>query len=801
MNEQLIVVGQPVRRVDAPDKVKGTAKYVDDLAFTGMLFAHVLRSSLPHAEIVKIDISKTSKINGVIGIYTANDIPGNNLIPLIQQDQPLLADKKANHIGEGIALIAAESARAAKNVADKIKVTYKKLNPILTIEEAFKQKDIFTHWTIIRGNVNTVFQDPENIIIEDTYHTPYQEHAYLETNGMIAMPDGMGGIIIYGSLQCPFYVQNAVASVLGIPLSKVRIIQMATGGGFGGKEDAPSLPGSMAALMAWKTGRPVKLIFNREEDMDCMSKRHPAKIRYKSAVSKDGILKGIEVDYFLNGGAYATLSPVVLWRGALHAGGPYRIPNVMVNAYAVRTNTVPCGAFRGFGEPQIVFAAESQIDRLAEKVGINPLEFRLKNFLDVGDETITGQKIETSFGLREVVEKIITKADWHYKYSNYNISSSDKHSSLPCHILTHYQQVTNNISFSEEHSSLPSSQINVLLKPPSSTKKRGIGIACTYYGVGLGARGKHLNPAGANVIVYPDGSVSIAVGTTELGQGMYTVLAQIAAETLCCPLEVVKFVEPDTSRVPDSGPTVASRTTVMSGNAIKDACLTIKSRMKDALCENSFIDKISFKDAVKECIAKQVHLAAQGWAVPPHTTFDEKTGQGDPYITYTWSANIVEVEIDIETCEVKVIQVVSGHDIGKVINPKTGEGQIEGGVVQGLGYALTEEHFIKNGKILNNQFSNYIIPAAPDIPEIIPVIVEHPFQWGPYGAKGLGETPLIGVAPAVTNAIANAVGVRLTEIPATPERIWEKLQKPNNHTQTFKVDSKSIYSLDDQNHE
>lgn len=724
----LSIVGKSVKRLDAPDKVKGTAKYIDDLSFTGMLYGAVVRSPHPHAEILEIKLEKALKVKGVAGIYTAKDIPGKNIIPLIHQDQPLLAEKTVNHIGEGIAVIAGESLLAAKSALEAVKIKYKSLTPTLTIEEAWEKQDILTHWTIANGNVEKIFQDPGKIIIEDTYYTPYQEHAYLETNGMIAVLDGLGGIIVYGSLQCPFYVQNAVAAVLGIPLNKVRIIQVTTGGGFGGKEDSPSLPAAMAALMAWKSGRPVKLIFEREEDMAVMSKRHPARIHYKSAVYPDGRLAAVEVNYCLNGGAYATLSPVVLWRGAVHAAGPYKVPNVKINAYALKTNTIPCGAFRGFGEPQAAFASESQMDRLAEKLCMDPLEFRLKNILRKGEQTITGQKVETSMGFEEVIEKVTARADWRHN------------------------------------------------QPDNFTRKRGIGIALTYYGVGLGARGKHLNPAGANVVIAPDGSVTIAVGTTELGQGMFTVLAQIASETLNCPIDLIRVIEPDTSRVPDSGPTVASRTTLMSGNAVKNACLEIKAGMEKAL-SNENINKLQFQEAVAECIKKSVHLAAHGWAVPPGTTFDEVTGQGNTYITYTWSATIAETEVDIETGEVKVIKIVSGHDIGKVINPQMGEGQIEGGVMQGVGYALTEEHIVNNGKILNNQFSTYLIPVAPDTPEIIPVIVENPFHWGPYGAKGLGEAPLIGVAPAITNSIANAIGIRLNEIPATPERIWHKLQE------------------------
>jgi CO/xanthine dehydrogenase Mo-binding subunit len=303
--------------------------------------------------------------------------------------------------------------------------------------------------------------------------------------------------------------------------------------------------------------------------------------------------------------------------------------------------------------------------------------------------------------------------------------------------------------------------------------RRGIGIAACYYGVGLGSMGKHLNPAGANVVVSGDGSVTVAVGTTEIGQGMVTVLSQIAAEALGCPMELVRVIEADTSRVPDSGPTVASRTTVWSGNAIRDAAARIRSAMEPVIADSG----LSWREAVALCVQKQVGLAAQGWAVPPATSFDLETGQGDAYVCYSWSANVVEVEVDAATGATRVLRVVSGHDTGTVVNPTLGEGQVEGGVLQGLGYALTEEHLLRDGKILNDQFSTYIIPTPMDTPEIQAILVEHAFPWGPYGAKGLGETPIIAVAPAVTAAIHHAVGVRLARIPATPERVWTALQE------------------------
>lgn len=368
------------------------------------------------------------------------------------------------------------------------------------------------------------------------------------------------------------------------------------------------------------------------------------------------------------------------------------------------------------------------MDELAEKLQKDPLELRRRNALREGDETITGHRLTSSVGFSEVLDKVAASAEWEKKRESYG---QDR-----------------------------------------GPVRRGIGLAACYYGVGLGAMGGPLNPAGANVVVAGDGSVTVAVGTTEIGQGMVAVLCQITAEALGCPMELVRVIEADTSRVPDSGPTVASRTTVMSGNAIRDAAAKIRAAMEPVIADGD----LPWREAVKLCVQKQVGLAAHGWSVPPVTTFDFDTGQGDAYICYSFSANVVEVEVDTETGETRVVRVHSGHDVGRVINPTTSEGQVEGGVVQGLGYALVEEHALDRGRIVNDQFSTYIIPTSPDTPEIHSILVEHAFPWGPYGAKGLGETPIIAVAPAVTSAIHHAAGVRLRQIPATPERVWAALR-------------------------
>ncbi len=723
-----VAVGRRARRPDAPDKVRGTALYVADSEPAGCLVGGALRSPLAHARIVRLDVSRARRVPGVRAVLTAADIPGRNLIPMIQADWPVLASDESRHVGEAVALVAAESPAALREALRRIEVEYQPLPALLEMEAALAAGEVLAEWRVVRGDAASEMARDDLVVVEGTYHTPYQEHAYIEPNGMLAEPDGRDGITVWGSMQCPFYVQKGVASALGRGLNQVRIVQAVTGGGFGGKEDAPSLLAAQAALLARASSRPVKMVLSREEDMAVMSKRHPARVRCRTAATRDGRLVAAEVDYLLDGGAYATLSPVVLFRGTVHACGPYRVPHVRVEARAVRTHKVPCGAFRGFGEPQVVFAAESQMDLLAERLGMDPLELRRTNALGPGDETITGQRLSDDVAFVPVLEQVASASDWSSKRA----------------------------AFAKDEGAV----------------RRGIGLAACYYGVGLGALGRHLNSAGAGVVVAGDGSVTVAVGTTEIGQGMTVALSQIAAEALGCPLEKVRIAPVDTSRVPDSGPTVASRTTIMSGNAIRDAAARIRAAMEPIVGGADLL----WEAAVLRCVEAQVSLAAHGWAVPPASPFDTRSGQGDAYICFAFGANVVEVEVDTETGETRVVDVHSVHDAGRIVNPAAAEGQVEGGVAQGIGYALLEEHLLEEGRILNDQLSTYILPTSLDTPRIHSHFVDGDYGYGPYGAKGLGELPLIPVAPAVTAAIHHACGARLREIPATPERVFRALR-------------------------
>ena len=753
-------VGKSVERKDALDKVLGRAKYIDDFDFVGTLIAKGVYSTEAHARLKSVDISEAAEIDGVIKIITAKDIPGENKVPVIFNDMPFLAEDVVRYMGEPIAWIAAETEQIAEEAAKKVKIEYEPLEAVLSIEESIKEGapqinprgNIHRYYKLRKGDVEKGFSEAD-LIIENELRTPYQEHSYIETMGVIAVPASEGGVTVYGSFQCPFYVLNGVSAILGQPMNKLRIVAPPVGGGFGGKEDMPSLFAGHAALLSWYTKRPVKLILTREEDIISSSKRHPSLIKYKTGVKKDGTLVAVEAKLYLDGGAYSTLSPVVAWRGLCHALGPYKCENVKIDSYGVATNLVTCGAFRGFGTPQAVFAHEVQMDIVAHKLGIDQAEFRRINALREGDLSSTNQKMTESIGLVASLDAALEKCKWKEKLEEYSRDTGDK--------------------------------------------RRGIGLATAFYGVGLGAGGKKYAKAGAYVEVNRDASVAVAVGTTEIGQGMKTVLCQIAADALGVPYDNVYIVPIDTARVPDSGPTVASRTTVMSGNAIIDACRQLREDLdkiaedklgipaEDLVWSNGEIYfrgnsevKITFKEIINKALDLDVHLARQGWFKAPYTSFDEETGMGWCYFAYAFSTTVAEVEVDIKTGEVTVFHMTAAHDVGKAVNPQLVEGQIEGGTVQSLGYGLTEDLLIdEKGKIMNPSFSTYIIPTAVDAPKIDALIVEHTYPKGPFGAKGFGELPAMGPGPAILNAVFNATGVRMKEIPITPERF---LKAKNN---------------------
>ena len=746
--ERTTLIGAAIPRPDAVDKVRGEARFADDLAFPGMLHGAVVRSPHPHARILRVDPSSALDDPNVACIVTHEDVPGDNVVHVIYDDQPALASDVVRYVGEPVALVAASSRRAAKRAADKVFVEYEELpvvsdpmdalepnSPVIVAdpEAAEGAGNLFNEMVLRKGDVEVGFADAD-VIVEGEYRTGYQEHAYIEPQGAVAVPGDIESITIHASAQCPFYIQNAVAKVMGLPLAKVRVVQTATGGAFGGKEDVPSVIGSLAALMARKARRPVKLVLDRGEDILTTSKRHPSRVRYRTGAKSDGTLTAIEADVILNAGAYQTLSSAVLWRSLCTAAGPYRIPHVKVDAKSVATNTVPNGAFRGFGSPQVIFPHESQMDLLAEKLGIDRAEIRRRNLLRPGDETSTGQVVSESVGALDTLEKAVEMSGWEERLARVEAFNAEQ-----------------------------------------PERRRGVGLASVIYGVGLGGKAPFLDKAGATMKLEADGSVAVAVGTVEMGQGLTTVMLQLASEALGVPIERVHLAPVDTSRVPDSGPTVASRGTMMSGLAILDAAEKLRERIETVAEENEIPgDEIS--DRLDE-IASVFWLgnrdpAVEGWAQTEPVSWDPETGLGDAYPVYAYATHVAEVEIDAATGEAHVVEFVAVHDSGRILNRTLATGQVQGGVAQGIGFALMEEIPQHDGYLSVNGLTTYRIPTVRDVAQETHVdFVEAEFPAGPFGAKGIGEVPLMAAHAAVARAVAHATGAGVDCYPLDPPQV------------------------------
>ncbi|MCX7641704.1 MAG: xanthine dehydrogenase family protein molybdopterin-binding subunit [Elusimicrobiales bacterium] len=732
-------VGRNIVRQDADIKLDGKAIFADDIEFEGMLYCATVRSPFPKIKINSIKYIGNDE--SFVCLITHKDITAQKYWHLVDKDYPFLAIDTAEFHSQAIALIVSKDKYKIEKILKEVKIDYNKLPYNEDMIKAFEKGEYFSNYFIKKGNPHKELSKCK-YIVEGDFETGYQMHCYLEPQSAVAIYNLDGTITVYSSTQCPFYVLDAVCSITGLPSTKVKVIQTVIGGGFGGKEDVPALVAAHAAIASYITKRPVKLTYNRKEDFLSMSRRHPSRSRVIYGCDEKGKLKCCIVRYILDGGAYSTLSPIVLWRGSVHAAGPYHIENVFIESYAVKTNKPPCGAFRGFGQPQISFAQESLIDDLANKVGIEPIKFRLINALDKGRLTATSQVIRSSIGLKECIKWVYGKTK--NKDLKLNKSSNIKH---------------------------------------------GIGFSATYYGVGLGAKGKYLDRAEASVSIAQDASVRINIGNTEMGQGAFTVISQIAAQMLNCPVNYIYVENVDTSKISDSGPTVASRTTIMSGNAVIEACRTLRKNLiltaskilsskKILLYDGIFKSSnksISFKDVVKECWLSKLKMSDRGWYIAPQTSFKIENGQGDAYEVYSYAATACEVEVDVLTGVVRVKNIYAALDCGKVINPTLALVQACGGLLQGIGFAIYENLCVQNGIIKNPDLSDYAVPTSIDVPNYNIKFFEKKYNRGPYGAKGLGELPLIGVAGAVRNAIKNACGVRINSLPIIPEKIYEKI--------------------------
>lgn len=738
-------VGVEIPKVDALEKVLGEARYGADLSIKAPLHLKVVRSSKPHAKILKIQLDEALKVKGVERIFTAKDIPGKNLIGIIAKDQPILTTDRVRYVGDPIALVAAGTEEAAEKAAQRVVILYEDLPAITNPEGALKpyapliheKGNLLLEFCVIKGDVQAGFKEAE-VTVEETYATTWIDHAYLEPDAGISWVDEEGKITVICPTQNVHYDQKEVASVLGLPVEKVRIIQSGTGGAFGGRLDITVQ--CLLALAAFHMKRPVRIVYSREEVFQVISKRHPLKIRYKSGARKDGKLTAADIHILGDTGAYASYGATVAIRSAVHATGPYQVPHVRVKSQMVYTNNPWSGAMRGFGVPQIAFAHESQMDLLAKALKMDPIEIRLKNALTPGSETATGQTLMASVGIGETLRRIRERRDK-------AISRKD---------------------------------------PKRPNIKKGIGVGSMWYGIGNTGIP---NPSTAQVEIDPTGEIRLFTGAADIGQGSDTILLQIASEGLGLPLEEICLTRADTSMTTDAGATSASRQTYISGNAILNAIKSLKqevlneaSHLLDENEKELFIEDGEVKHVKKGCISIPIReiakrsgktLRGEGQFDPETTKLDPKTGQGSPYATYAFATHLAEVEVDVETGKVKVNRVIASHDVGKAINPQNVIGQIMGGVTMGVGMALMEEYV--PGKTVS--FVNYLIPTSKDVPEVIPIIVEDEEPSGPFGAKGVGEPALIPTAPAILNAIADAIGQRIYHLPANLERVLEAVKK------------------------
>jgi CO/xanthine dehydrogenase Mo-binding subunit len=733
------IVGVSVPRKEGWDKVTGAARYVDDMVLPGMLYGATVRSSVARGKIGKISFDASVPWDDFV-VVTAKDIPGKNCIALILDDQPCLASETVNHAEEPILLLAHADRHKLRKAVESVSIEYEPLQPVQTMEESEQQStiiwgtdNIFKSYLVEKGDVDTFWKEAAHIV-EGEYFTGAQEQLYIENNGVIAAFDLESGVTVWGSLQCPYYVHKALMALCGLPEDKIRVVQMETGGAFGGKEEYPSMIAGHAALLAIKSGRPVKIVYDRMEDMVATTKRHPSRTRHRTAVSKDGrILEG-EIEFTIDGGAYATLSSVVLSRGTIHAGGPYYWPTVRIRAKAVATNTPPHGAFRGFGAPQSLFAMERHMDRIAQVVGISPVEVRRRNFLKPGQTTTTQQVIREEIDLSHLLDRALELSDYAAKKTR----------------------------FAEDNK--------------EGTRKKGIGIAAFLHGAGFTGSGERYLNSLVGAEAGADGSVRVLVSSAEFGQGTNTVLCQIAAEALGLPYENVAIAQADTSVVPNSGPTVASRTAMIVGKLVQSAARGIKQTLtKTALLGDDYTPE-QFRAACREYIA--AHGALKSYArydAPGDVYWDDEKYRGEAYAAYAWAVYVAEVTVDLTTYSVKVDDFVALQEVGKVLHPVLAEGQITGGVAQAIGFALYEKVVWQNGRMINNQMTNYIMPTSADLPPIRVFFEELGNVHGAYGAKGIGELPMDGPAPAIINAVEDAVGAGIHSIPLLPEDLFKAL--------------------------
>jgi CO/xanthine dehydrogenase Mo-binding subunit len=758
------ILGASPHRKEGRAKVLGAAQYIDDISLPGMWHGATVRSTIARGRIRGITFSPQIDWSQY-AIVRASDIPGENTIVHLTKDHPCLADPAINHVAEPILLLAHPDKTALLAALAAIRIDYDELPGVFTIEDSeaavenndaariiwsgsdhggtancFKQYEMYTGDASTTEDALAAAFEAADFIVQEEYSTGAQEQLYIEPNGVIAECDldpatgHVRGVTVRGSMQCPYYLVHALTLVFHLPEEKCRVIQTETGGAFGGKEDFPSVIGSHAALLAMKCGHPVKITYDRGEDMAATTKRHPSRTRHCTAVLKDGKLLGGTIDIAIDGGAYATLSPVVLSRATIHAPGPYKWPHLRVRAKAMATNIPPHGAFRGFGAPQTLFALERHMDKIAHTLNITPEELRRRNFLSTGDQTATGQTLTEPVDMQHLLTRALADSGYHAKLARF--AESNRNSPI----------------------------------------KRGIGFAAFMHGAGFTGSGERRLNSLVHLDILADGRPQILVSSTEFGQGTNTILCQVAAQTLQLPYDTILIHQPDTSIVPNSGPTVASRTAMIVGKLVERASLQVLATLRDHEHLPAHHTPEQFTTAAKSYLAKHGQLRGSARYEPATKIhWDDDLYRGDAYPGYAWAVYVAEVGVDLNTYMATVTRFDALQEVGKVMHPVLAKGQIEGGVAQGIGYALYEKCVYKDGHLMNNQMTNYIMPTAQDVPPIHVYFEEIPFRHGGFGAKGIGELPHDGPAPAILNAIRDAIGVGFNSIPLLPEDLYAGL--------------------------
>jgi len=707
-------ISTPVRRVDAVEKLTGQAKYLSDYLFDGLLHARLLRSDRPRARI--LDISVPELPEGYFYI-DARDIPkgGKNRIPIIRDDWPVFAEGEVRYVGETIGMVVGPDKVKVLGILDAIRVTYEDREPAFTIEEGLACKggpiagndNLYGEYHLSKGDSEAAFKRAARVI-EETYRTGFQEHLYLEPQGMVGTWEE-GKVTLYASAQCPFYIRKSAAAVLGMPEPEIRVKQTTTGGAFGGKEHFPDIIATPLAVAVHKIKKPIQLVFERIEDISYTCKRHPSRITIKTALDSKNAIIGMDIDTVINAGGYESSSLIVLQRAILHGISVYDIPNAHVRGRAVATNTFPSDAYRGFGAPQGLYAVEVHMSQVARDLGLSPAEFKRKYFIQTGDITITNATMKDTVRLEEMLKKVDKMSGYSGKVAAYD-------------------------------------------RDPL----KGIGIAFVNHGCGFTGNGEQeIINAVAEMERTKAGRPALYVSTVEMGQGLQTVLRKIAARELGCDYREVVYDNPDTDRVPDSGPTVASRSTMVVGYLVQQCARELKARWGEG---------------------PGVRVRKQ-YRHPEGLTWNQATLQGDAYPSYGWGVNVVEVVLDPVTYEIETAGIWSVFDVGVPMDELIMSGQVSGGVIQALGYGALEKCEVKDGRFFQHTMADYTIPTSMDFPPVKNAFVENPYDYGPFGAKGAGELVFDAAAPAYADAVGHLLEKKINEIPVTPEKVMEALKR------------------------